>query len=197
MTRLAAIDTAALPADLRAHVEGGTARDRMLMTPTAHAPVLMGALHHFADVLAREGSLPQRLVELVRLRIAFHNQCRSCMAMRYQSALDDGLTEGDVCSLERPEDAPNLTEAEKAAIAYADISATNHFAIDDATFAGLRRFYSEAQIVELGLYIAYFIGFGRLVASWDLTEELPDGFRDKDSLVTPWSGEGFAVGKHG
>lgn len=193
MTRLAQIDPETLSGELRAQFEQGTARDRMMLTPTAHAPELMGALHHFADVLRQRGSLPARLVEMIRLRIAFHNQCRSCMAMRYQSGLDDGMTEGDVCSLEQPEQAPNLTDAEKSALAYADISATNHFAIDDETFAQLRLHYSESQIVELGLYIAYFVGFGRMVAAWDLVEELPEGFEDSSTRAAPWAAGSFAV----
>ena len=192
MTRLAEIEVDRLSDGLRTAYEGGSARDRMLLTPTAHAPELMGALHRFADVLGERGTLPGRLVELVRLRIAFHNQCRSCMAMRYQSGLDDGLSEDLVCSLEKPEEAPDLTAAEKAALAYADVSATNHFAITDATFAALRPHFSEAEIVELGLYVAYFIGFGRLVASWDLVEELPQGW-DKSARAVPWQGETFVV----
>jgi alkylhydroperoxidase family enzyme len=193
MTRLAQIDAATLPGELRGAFEAADPRGKMMLTPTAHAPALMGALHHFADVLGEHGTIAARLVEMLRLRIAFHNQCRSCMAMRYQSGLDDGMSEGDVCSLEQPEEADNLTDAEKAALAYADVSATNHFAINDATFARLRQYYSEAQIVELGLHIAYFVGFGRLVAAWDMVEELPEGYEDKSRLATPWDGGSFAV----
>jgi AhpD family alkylhydroperoxidase len=193
MSRLAEVDPESLDGEMRAYFEQASPRDKMLFAPTAHAPGLMGALHDFAGVLKDRGTLPGRLVELIRLRIAFHNQCRSCMAMRYQSGLDDGLTEGDVCSLERPQDAPNLTEAEKAAIAYADVSATNHFAINADTFAGLRRFYSEAQIVELGLYVGYFIGFGRMVAAWDMVENLPDGHEGEGEPGTPWQSGWFVV----
>jgi AhpD family alkylhydroperoxidase len=153
----------------------------------------MGALHAFANKLGEHGTLPGRLVELIRLRIAFHNQCRSCMAMRYQSGLDDGMTEGDVCSLERPAEAPGLTAAEKVAIAYADVSATNHFAISDETFAELRRYYSEPEIVELGLYVGYFIGFGRMVAAWDMSEQLPGGMGDKSEPAVPWGAETFVI----
>jgi AhpD family alkylhydroperoxidase len=193
MTRLAEIQQELLSDEMRDYYEGASPQQRMLFTPTAHAPALMGALHHFADQLAEHGSLPGRLVELIRLRIAFHNQCRSCMAMRYQSGLDDGMTEGDVCSLERPMEAPDLTEAEKAAIAYADLSATNHFAIEDGTFAELRRFYSEPEIVELGLYVGYFIGFGRMVAAWDMSEQLPESMRDTSRPAVPWGAETFVV----
>lgn len=193
MTRLAEIDLDTLAPEMRAYVEGATPRQRAMITPTAHAPELMTALHAFAGILGDRGTLPARLVELVRLRVAFHNQCRSCMAMRYQSGIDDGVTEGLICSLETPEDAPDLAPAEKAALAYADISATNHFAIADQTFADLRVHFSEAEIVELGLWIGYFVGFGRLVAAWDMVEELPEGFGDKSGTITPWSGAGFAV----
>ena len=197
MTRLAELDPAKLGPEQRAYYDSASPRDRMLFTPTGHAPELMGALHHFADVLGENGALPGRLVELVRLRIAFHNQCRSCMAMRYSTGLDDGLTEDLVCSLEKPYEAPDLTEAEKAALAYADISATNHFGISADTFAQLRQHFSEPEIVELGIYVGYFIGFGRMVAAWDMSEELPDGFRDKSDKATPWSGESFVIRKYG
>lgn len=193
MTRLAEIDVATLSPEMRAHFEAASPREKMMLTPTAHAPDLMGPLHDFADTLKERGTLPGRLIEMIRLRIAFHNQCRSCMAMRYQSGLDDGMTEGDVCSLEQPQEAPDLTDAEKAALAYADVSATNHFAIDDEIFARLRQFYSEREIIELGLHIAYFIGFGRLVAAWDMVEELPDGFDQNEAKAVPWGAGTFVV----
>jgi AhpD family alkylhydroperoxidase len=194
MTRLAEVNSQDLPDDWKSRFENASARDRMLLTPTLHAPAMMTALHDFDDKLRELGSLPDRLRELVRLRIAFHNQCRSCMAMRYQSGLEDGVTEGLVCSLERPHEAPDLNDAERAALAYADISATNHFAIDNETFAELRKFFNEPEIIELGLFIAYFIGFGRLVAAWDMVEELPDGFGDKSSQATPWGAGTFVFG---
>jgi hypothetical protein len=47
--------------------------------------------------------------------------------------------------------------------------------------------------VELGLHIAYFVGFGRLVAAWDMVEELPDGFGQEASKATPWDADTFVV----
>jgi len=195
MTRLAEVQADTLSDEMRRYFESASPRDKMLLTPTAHAPVLMKGLHDFADLLGEHGTLPGRLVELLRLRVAFHNQCRSCMAMRYQSGLDDGLTEDAVCSLEKPEEAPDLSDAEKAALAYADISATNHFAITAQTFEDLRRHFTESQIVELGLWVAYFIGFGRLVASWDMVEELPDVAEDAAGKAAPWNVATFVVGR--
>jgi AhpD family alkylhydroperoxidase len=138
--------------------------------------------------LRETGALPPRLMELVRLRIAFHNQCRSCMSIRYQSALDDGLTEDAVCSLERPAEAPDLTEAERAALRFADLFATSHLAIDDAVYDDLRDHFSEDELVALGLHCALCVGLGRLSATWHVVDDLPDEFRkDTATPLAPWS----------
>src|SRR5690349_12906030 len=68
----------------------------------AHRPEISAAFASVTDAIHTSGTLSRRLVELVRLRIAFHNQCRSCMAIRYEAAVDDGVSEALVCSLERP-----------------------------------------------------------------------------------------------
>src|ERR1051325_10909929 len=167
--------------------DNGSPLEQLMGGGMGHAPGLSKAMTVFAGSIFERSTLPRRMLELVRLRVAFHNQCRSCMAIRYQSAIDDGLDEGAVCSLERPFEAQDLSEREKAAIAYADISSTNHFAIDDATFDELRKHFTEAEIVELGMFIAYFIGFGRLAAAWDMVEELPTSFQDKSAKVAPWT----------
>lgn len=195
MTRLAKLPLEQWDDEFRemAGADGASPVERDSASVWAHHPEFGKAMFRFAGSLWRASLLPRRLLELVRLRVAFHNQCRSCMAMRYQSALDDGLTEGLVCSLEQPQEAPDLSAAEKAALAYADVSCTNHFAIDDGTFGELRSFYSEAEIVELGTFIGFFIGFGRLAASWDMIEELPDSFQNKSSKAAPWQGESLVV----
>ena len=39
------------------------------------------------------------------------------------------------------------------------------------------------------MFIAYFIGFGRLAAAWDMVEELPTSFQDKSVKAAPWTHE--------
>ena len=195
MTRLTKVPVEQWSAELRAltHAEGSTSLEQGVLRIMAHVPGMAQAIATFGASLWQQRSLPRRLIELIRLRVAFHNQCRSCMAIRYQSAVDDGLTETMVCSLEKPQDAPDLTDAEKCAIHYADLSAADHFSINDATFAELRRFYTEAQIVELGMFIAFFVGYGRLGAAWDMVEELPQAFQDKSAKIAPWTQESVLV----
>lgn len=158
----------------------------------AHCPEQALGLMGFGGALKRNRTLPERLVELVRLRVAFFNQCRSCMAIRYSDAVADGVTEGLVCSLERPQEAENLTAAEKAAIRYGELMATDHLAIDDAIHADLRAHFSEAQIVELGMTVAFFVGFGRLAATYHMVEELPEAFQTAEKIA-PWGAEKIQV----
>ena len=115
------------------------------------------------------------------------------MAMRYQSGIDDGVTEDLVCSLEKPMEAPDLTDAERAALAYADLFANNHLAIDDKVYDNLRKYFTESEIVELGMFVASFVGFGRLAATFDMVEELPESFQDKSVKIGPWTNVGVPV----
>jgi AhpD family alkylhydroperoxidase len=158
----------------------------------AHRPELATAVASYGRALRQHRTLPDRLVELVRLRIAFHNQCRSCMAIRYGDAVADGLTEDLVCSLEKPMEAPDLTDAERAAIRYGELFATNHLAIDDDVYDELRRHFTEGEIVELGLHVALCVGIGRLAATWNMVEELPDRFR-AGGEIAPWGGDAVTV----
>jgi uncharacterized protein YciW len=111
------------------------------------------------------------------------------MAVRYGPAVAEGVTEELVCELARPEEAPNLSERERAAVMYADLVASNHKAVSDATFDELRRHFTEPEIIELGAHVAYCLGFGRVAAGWDMVDDLPERFHAKGEEITPWGGE--------
>ncbi len=173
--------------------ENLTDLEQGLMRFFAHRPDQALGMMGFAGALKMKRTLPERLIELVRLRIAFFNQCRSCMAIRYTDAVNDGLTEGLVCSLERPQEADNLTSAEKAAIRYGELMATDHLAIDDSVYDELREHFDEGQIVELGMTAAFFVGFGRLAATYHMVEELPEKFQSQDDEISPWGNDAIQV----
>lgn len=163
-------------------------RDRLLARMRgifAHRPRLAASFTAFSAALPRDAELPLRLRELVRLRIAFHNQCRTCMTIRYEGAADAGVTEGLICQIERPGESEDLSEAERAALRFAELFATDHLAIDDALFERLRRHYDDGQIVELAMICAHYVGSGRLMAVMRVTEDLPPAAQ-ADGVVTPW-----------
>ena len=178
MSRISKLPPEQWTAELRNFAAADTATDielgitRML----AHAPAAALGSLQFGAAVTMNRTMPERLIELLRLRVAFHNQCRSCMAIRYSSAVDS-VTEDDVCSLERPAEAENLDQREKLAIEFGERFATNHLSIDDAFFERMKSEFSEAEVIELMLHCALYVGMGRLAALLDMTEELPAGFQ--------------------
>jgi alkylhydroperoxidase family enzyme len=109
------------------------------------------------------------------------------MAVRYSDGRNAGVDEDLVCELRRPDEAADLTDAEREALHFADKMATDHLSVDDSTFDRLRLHFAEDEIVELGMNIALFVGFGRLASAWDLVDHLPDNFTQRDQgPVTPW-----------
>ncbi len=176
-----------------AGAESATEIEQGITRMLAHAPEMAKGALAFGAAVTLNRTLPERLIELVRLRVAFHNQCRSCMAIRYSSA-SDSVDEDLVCSLERPQEAEALSAQERAALDFADRFATDHLSITDARFAALREHFDEAQTMELLLHLALYVGMGRLAALLDMTEELPEGFNAAfGETVTPWAGEPVPV----
>ena len=174
----------AAPRELYEPLFGATAPLRQQIY--AQAPAIAGPYLQFMKALRENGILPRRLVELVRLRVSFHNQCRSCMAIRYSDGLDAGVDESLVCSLERPEEAPDLTDAEKAALAFADKMATDHLSVTDETFDRLYEHFDVHEVMELCFHVATFVGYGRMGSALAMTDDLPTEYADPDAVLAPW-----------
>ncbi len=83
--------------------------------------------------------------------------------MRYAGARQAGLTEVKIAALDDV-DSNLFSSRERAALTFAELMATDHHKIDDAVFAELRRHFSEAEVVELGVSTALFVGLGRFNA---------------------------------
>ena len=79
-----------------------------------------------------------------------------------------GLTEDKIAALERYQESDAFTPREKIALRFAELMALNHQVIDDDMFCALRAQFTDPQIVELGMMVGQYIGFGRLVSVLDL-----------------------------
>jgi hypothetical protein len=90
------------------------------------------------------------------------------MAVRFGDDVEETL----VCELNNPATAEDLTDAERAALSYADKLCTDHLTIDDEDFDRLRRHFTEAQVVELSFNCAVFLGLGRASRGWQVTDGL-------------------------
>jgi alkylhydroperoxidase family enzyme len=68
-------------------------------------------------------------------------------------------------------DHPEYSEAERLAIEYAERFALDHLNLDDEFFERLHEHYSDADILDLTICIADYLGFGRLTQVLKLDQE--------------------------
>jgi hypothetical protein len=70
------------------------------------------------------------------------------------------LTEADIDDgIAHYAESPRFTEAEKLALRYSELMALNPDQVDASFYGELRRHYSEEEIVELGAFIGFNIGY--------------------------------------
>jgi alkylhydroperoxidase family enzyme len=160
MPRVVPVPVESLPPALAAMIEKGRG-NRMLSSSIpvriwAHRPGVAVAWLSALEEMHLRSCLPERLRELVRLRIAGITTCQACMLARKS----DTVTEEDLACLSA--DDPRFTAAERAALRYAELFAGDYFTIDEALFATLAEHFNTEQIVELNLYCALMLAGGRM-----------------------------------
>ena len=87
--------------------------------------------------------------------------------------MEKGLSEEKIARLGEFRTDESFSERERIALEFAELMALNHREIGDEMFKRLRGEFSDAEIVELGMAIGQYIGFGRLLMVLDL--ETPGG----------------------
>ena len=115
------------------------------------------------------GVVPRRIKELVRLRLSTVHGCRFCNQGNRVAALEAGLSEDDIAALE-DYPASSLGEPEKAALRLADqMLLTNPGGeLDEALYTELRRHFSDAEILELGVVLGVLTGMAKFLFAFDL-----------------------------
>jgi alkylhydroperoxidase family enzyme len=122
----------------------------------AHRPKAALAWLRTLDAIHSDGVLDDRLRELVRLKIASITRCEACLIARKS----DTVTEADIACASS--DDPRFTPSERAALHYAELFASDYFAIDESIFAELEQYFSTEQIVELNMFCALMLAGGRM-----------------------------------
>jgi alkylhydroperoxidase family enzyme len=134
---------------------------RMLSTPVpaqqwAQRPDAAVAQLALYRELFEHSLLDDRLLELVRLRVAALNDCDACSVARKS----DDVSEDDIACLSSDND--RFTGREQAALRFAELLVIDHHAIGADMLDGLAAHFKEPEIVDLGLWTAMVLGLGRL-----------------------------------
>jgi AhpD family alkylhydroperoxidase len=116
--------------------------------------------------LLNGGILPVPLKEMCRVLISMKHGCGYCSTVRSRIATENGLTEEKLMATLDFENSTLFDDREKAALRYATLFKEGDDAIDsDQVYDGLRKHFSDEEIVELGLLCAETDGVGKFARS--------------------------------
>lgn len=125
----------------------------------AHTPVHAKAVLRALLLSHTEGNIDHRLKELIRVKLARTAGDPYFARLRSRRAMQEGLDEAAIeAGCGRFETDQRFTGAEKWALRYAHELYRNPERIDAAFYGEGKRHYSEAQIMELGAFIALHYG---------------------------------------
>ena len=120
-----------------------------------------------ASAMWREGTLDTPLRELLRLKCAELAGCVRCARTRFVEAQEEGLTEEDIRQISNPA-ASTLSERDQTALFFEELLITSPQGITDELFDEMRRWFSDAQIVELCFFVLTYNMLQRFNAAIDL-----------------------------
>jgi alkylhydroperoxidase family enzyme len=142
------------------------ARGAALGVPDALFPGLLARVPGYAKPLLRAlieshgaGAVDHKLKEIIRIQLARFAGDAYFAGLRSAKARAAGLTEATIeAGCGDYEDAACFSEAEKCALRYADQMYLDASKLDAAFYDDMKRHYTEAQIMELGAFIAFHYG---------------------------------------
>jgi hypothetical protein len=114
-----------------------------------------------------QGNVNHNLKEIIRILLARFARDKYFANLRSSKARDMGLTEqriDDGC-FAYEDDTKGFSAAEKCALRYADLMFLDAGQIDGAFYDEMKKYWSEAQIMELGAFIAFHYGMQMFMRS--------------------------------
>ena len=133
-------------------------------------PEMGRAVNRLVDAAYNKSILPVRVREAARMRIAQLNECPVCLGFRATSVKDQGVPEDFYRHIGDHDAAGDYSQQERLAIEYAERFALDHLGIDDAFFARLAECFTDAEILDLTICLAAFLGLGRMLRSLGIDE---------------------------
>jgi AhpD family alkylhydroperoxidase len=134
-----------------------------------------GSLHAMISLSksVSQGSIGERLFELVNLRVSQVNGCGVCVDMHWRFLLKQGADPRHLNAIAGWREAPFFSARERAALAWADaVNALPQHDTTDAAYHELREHFDETEIAELSYGIAAIRGWNVLNIS--LRNRIPE-----------------------
>ena len=146
-------------------VPGGEFARILARKPEQAKATLSVMLYNF-----NEGNIDHRLKEIIRIQLARFIEDGYSASQRSAQAQQMGVSEDEIdAGSDDYEDSEHFTEAEKAALRYAEQMFLDSTKVDAAMYADLKSHYSEPEVMELGAFIALFHAAHMVMRSMGLT----------------------------
>ena len=139
-----------------------TSADPLAASVLGHLPAALAAFQRLYGRLWRSPVLDPVTKEIARMRNARITGCGSCKNVRFAPAKEAGLGEETLDLVTDDWASSALTERHKAALRFVDVFLTDPTALRDADRARLLAQFSPAEIVELAVGVALFMGFSKI-----------------------------------
>ena len=144
---------------LLAEAEALGVPDSQIYQIMAHAPEYAKALGDAMHKSHRDGNVDHKLKEIIRIQLARLAEDPYFGGLRSSPAQAAGLTEEEIDAGSGTfEDDDRFSDAEKWALRYAFLMYREPRKVNAAFYAEGKAHYSEAQIMELGAFIAFHYG---------------------------------------
>ena len=154
----------------------------------ARDPELLAAFAELSAVIVvRPGQLDPGLKALIMYMVSCSAECQYCAAHSANLAALRGVSTRKIEALRQFEQSPEFSEAERAALRFAQAASQVPNAAGDTEFAELRRHFDDDQILEMVAALAL-LGF---LNRWNDTlatplEEGPRNFAECHLTATGW-----------
>jgi alkylhydroperoxidase family enzyme len=130
------------------------------------SPAMGAAAGNFTAAVYGDSVLSTRVREAARIRIAEINQCPVCLDTRTTSD-PNGLSEDEYLGIADWRSVDTFTPEERIAIEFAERFSPDHLGMDEDFWQRARAEMSDAELFELGVCCASWLGLGRMTQIFD------------------------------
>lgn len=159
MSRLLPLDRSSIPQELDpilAMIQSAMGFLPNSLLIMARRPELVQAFAGLAAAVNLNSDLPPGLNNMIAYMCSYSAGCMYCQAHTHHSAHRAGTDKAKLDAIWEYETHPSFSEAERAALRFAQAAGQTPNAVTDADFAELRKFYSETQILQIVAVISLF-----------------------------------------
>ena len=138
-----------------------------------HEPELFTTFNELYGTLWSQGVLDQGTKEAGRLRNARTVDCKICRNLRFDGAVEAGLTEDLVELIEDGYESSDLPHRFKLAVRYTDVLITDPSTLTDELRRELADEFTPEQIVELTATVTIASAFSKAAVAWGPPPSIP------------------------